>query len=129
MSQHSVYSIIEGMGKKSRDKGKRGERQISRKLTRLSGIEARRGVQYKGTPDSPDVIWIDGLHIESKYDSMTAGKTLYKAVAQAKEDAGENDVPVVITRRNREKWLVVFELDDLIDLGKILCNQLDLEGG
>ena len=39
----------------SREKGKRGERELAAKL-REHGYDCRRGVQYQGGPDSPDVI-------------------------------------------------------------------------
>jgi len=43
----------------SREKGKRGERQWRDEL-RANGYAARRGQQFSGSPDSPDVI-CDGL--------------------------------------------------------------------
>ena len=38
------------MARKSRDKGASGERELARKLSRLLGVEARRGYQYRGGP-------------------------------------------------------------------------------
>ena len=49
------------MGKKSRDKGKAGERELASKL-REYGYDARRGVQFHGGPDSPDVVGLPGIH-------------------------------------------------------------------
>ena len=40
------------MGKTSREKGKRGEREVAG-LLRSYGYDARRGVQYHGGEDSP----------------------------------------------------------------------------
>ena len=48
----------------SRDKGKRGERMAAKKF-REHGFDTRRGVQYQGGPDSPDVVGPEGLHIEA----------------------------------------------------------------
>jgi len=54
------------MGKKSIEKGKRGEREFSGFLA-SHGVNARRGRQYKGTPDSPDIISdLDEFHFEVK---------------------------------------------------------------
>ncbi len=47
------------MGKKEREKGKRGEREFAA-LAREHGFSAARGVQYSGRNNSPDVV-IDEL--------------------------------------------------------------------
>jgi hypothetical protein len=44
------------MGRMSRQKGKRGEREAAAELGQLLGVDARRGVQYQGGPESPDVV-------------------------------------------------------------------------
>jgi len=55
------------MGRKSRNKGASGERELARELSRLLGIEARRGCQFHGGPGSPDVVAdIPDVHIECK---------------------------------------------------------------
>ena len=49
----------------SRNKGKSGELELAHELERLWGVSARRGQQFSGSPDSPDVVTgIPGLHIE-----------------------------------------------------------------
>ena len=98
------------MGRFSRNKGKVGERELAHELTRVLGVAARRGVQFRGSPDSPDVIAdIPGIHIECK---RTERFRLYEALEQAVEDAGAN-IPVVLHRQNRQPWVVVIRLDDL----------------
>lgn len=99
------------MGKASRDKGKRGEREVA-SLLRSYGYEARRGVQYQGGTDSPDVVGLPGIHIEVK---RTERFDLYGALSQSKGDAG-SDKPVVIHRRNNCEWVVVQPLEDWIEL-------------
>ena len=51
----------------SREKGKRGERQWRDEL-RAHGFQARRGQQFSGSPDSPDVVCeeLAWLHFEVK---------------------------------------------------------------
>lgn len=102
------------MGRKSREKGKRGEREIA-SLLREHGFEARRGVQYQGGPDSPDVLGLPGIHIEVK---RTERLNLYDAMSQAKADAGADEMPVVIHRRNNCEWVVIQPLNDWINLYK-----------
>jgi len=127
------------MGRKSREKGASGERELARELSRLFGVEARRGCQYHGgpgryerrrvgatapgreetgtkttdvlmNPGEPDVVAdIPDVHIECK---RTERLRLYEALEQAIADAGEK-VPVVVHRQNRRPWVAIVRLDDL----------------
>ena len=108
------------MGSMSRSKGKRGERELAAELRRLFGVEARRGVQYHGGSDSPDVVVdLPGIHVEVK---RTERLSLYPAMRQAAVDAGADKVPVVCHRQNREEWLAVVRLDDLPKLAALLTD-------
>jgi Holliday junction resolvase len=99
------------MGRFSKDKGKRGERELAGELTRVLGITARRGVQFQGSPDSPDVITnLPDIHIECK---RTERFQLYKALEQAIADAGGKKIPVVCHRQNNQPWVVAIRLNDL----------------
>ena len=95
----------------SRSKGARGERQWAKFLRESLGCsEARRGQQFAGGPDSPDVVGgIPETHAEVKH---TERLQLYSAMAQAIEDAG-TAVPYVASRRNRGEWLVTLRASDL----------------
>jgi len=88
------------MGRFSKNKGKRGERELATELTRVLGVTARRGVQFQGSPDSPDVTTnIPNLHIECK---RTERFNLYAAMEQAVADGGETKIPVVCHRQNNQ---------------------------
>ena len=102
------------MGKFSREKGKRGERELAA-LLRHEGFEARRGQQYSGGGDSPDVICGDlpGLHFEVK---RTESLQLWKALEQAKYDASENKIPVIAHRRNHSEWIFIIPQDAFFQL-------------
>ena len=105
-------------GRFSRNKGKRGERELATELARVLGIEARRGVQFQGGPDSPDVMTsIPNVHFEGK---RTERFRLYEALEQAVGDAGAEKIPVVCHRQNKKPWVVVLRLDDLPRLATIL---------
>lgn len=96
-------------------KGKAGEREV-RDLLRLHGFEARRGQQFAGGGDSPDVVHdIPGLHIEVK---RTERFDLYGAMEQATEDVREGSAPAVFHRRNRKPWVVVLKAGDFLHLMK-----------
>ena len=98
----------------SRQKGKVGELELARYL-KDKGLSARRGQQYSGSPDSPDVIcedWKD-IHIEVKRVEQL---NIEKALQQSTKDSGIDEKPIVVHRKNREKWKVTMWLDDFIDL-------------
>lgn len=97
----------------SRAKGARGERELAHALQRTLGIEARRGQQFSGSTDSPDVVHsIPHVHIECK---RVEALNLKNAMEQAIADAGDK-VPVVMHRKNNQPWLVTVRLDDLLRL-------------
>lgn len=98
----------------SRDKGKRGERELAKELQKY-GYEARRGVQYQGGSDSPDVVCpqLEAFHIEVK---RTERFQLYPALQQAHADAKNSQIPLVAHRKNRQPWVVCLTLDDFMAL-------------
>jgi hypothetical protein len=111
------------MGRAAREKGKRGEREAAAELGTLLGVDARRGVQYQGGPDSPDVV-IDGvaIHVEAK---RTEKLTLWPAVDQARADAPTGKVPLVWHRPNRRGSVVIVETARLLELARELVRAAD----
>lgn len=97
----------------SKAKGKRAELEIAA-LLREYGFDARRGVQYHGGEDSPDVLGLPGVHIEVKHVEKL---NINEAMAQADRDCGEN-MPAVFHRRNRTPWFVTLHFDDFMNLYK-----------
>lgn len=90
------------MGKASREKGKRGEREFAQALVG-QGHPARRGVQYSGGPDSPDVVCesLPGIHWEVKRTATTAltqPATVLAWEMQATDDAPPGKLPVIAHR-------------------------------
>jgi Holliday junction resolvase len=108
------------VGRMSRNKGKSGERECA-ELLRAHGFQARRGVQYQGGPDAPDVVHdIEGVHIEVKRTERFA---LYPALEQAKQDRRAGDVPVVFHRMNGRPWVVCLEAEDFLTLMRALYRR------
>jgi len=104
-------------GKRSRDKGKRGEREAAKAIVEHLEIDARRGQQFAGGGDSPDVvIGLPGVHVEVK---RTETLSVYKAMEQARDDA-DGKVPLVLHRRNKREWLAIVPLADLMALAVAL---------
>ena len=96
----------------SRQKGKRGERQWRDEL-RANGYAARRGQQFSGSPDSPDVVCeeLAWLHFEVK---AVERLNIEDAMDQARRDAGAK-TPVVAHRRSFRRWLVTMEAETFFE--------------
>jgi hypothetical protein len=88
----------------SRQKGKRGERQWRDEL-RANGYAARRGQQFCGSPDSPDVVCdeLRWIHFEVK---AVEKLNIQDAMDQASRDCGQGKIPIVAHKRNFREWLV-----------------------
>lgn len=95
----------------SRAKGARGEREAASAWAEVMGGEARRGQQFHGGKDSPDVVhsFGDTIHLEVK---RVERGSLYDWVAQAELDCG-GKIPLVLHRRNNKPWIALLRLDDV----------------
>lgn len=102
------------MGKASREKGKRGERELAN-LLKEYGFDARRGQQFCGKSGDADVIGLPGVHIECK---RVERLNISEAMSQSKRDSRDGEIPAVFHRRNNEPWLVTIGIDDFIRLYK-----------
>jgi hypothetical protein len=106
-TEFSIRPVVMVMN--SCQKGKRGERAWRDELV-AHGYDARRGRQFSGSPDSPDVIChqLSGFHFEVK---AVERLNVNEAMAQAIDDAGDK-IPVVAHKRNRSEWLVTMRASD-----------------
>lgn len=101
-------------GSHSRNKGARGELEWAAQCRAEGWESARRGCQYSGGPDSPDVTCKElPFHFESK---RTEKLSLYPAMQQAEADAPDGIPPVVVHRRNHHEWLVIMRAEDWFEL-------------
>ena len=107
----------------SRNKGKVGEREFA-SLLREHGFDARRGQQFAGGTDSPDVVStaLDWLHIEVKRVQQL---NLAEACAQAKRDAGGKPW-IVAHRKNRGPWFITLDSDALYEVLRQSLTRFDL---
>lgn len=94
----------------SRNKGATGERELA-KVLRGYGYNCRRGQQYCGANGDADVVGLPGLHIECK---RVERLNLDDAMAQAKADARDEEIPVVMHRKNNGEWRVTIPLKDFV---------------
>ena len=99
--------------KNSRAKGCRGEREFAA-LLKSYGLEARRGQQFSGGGDSPDVVHnLTDVHFEVK--RVQAGNP-YEWLEQACRDCKQGAIPVVAHRRNRKNWMAIIPMEAMLDL-------------
>lgn len=99
----------------SREKGKRGELEFVDFL-KERGIAARRGQQFAGGTDSPDVIAkgpLASVHIEVK---RKESGSLYDWLDQACTDACILKTPVVAHKKNNKRWVAILDMRDFVTL-------------
>lgn len=109
----------------SKNKGKKGELEVANYLKK-KGLNARRTQQYSGTEGTSDIVceeWPD-IHIEVKRNETL---NIEKAMQQSINDSKENEIPIVIHRKNREKWKVTMTFDDFIDMQNELNHKTYME--
>ena len=101
-------------GKRSRDKGKRGEREVA-KIFQEAGFTAKRAVQYNGRPGTAaDVVGVPGMHLEVKFVEKERIREWYRQAERDATASPDKETPVVVHRKIREPWLVTLSLDDFI---------------
>ncbi len=102
----------------SGEKGKRGERMFAAFLKK-AGWSARRGRQYSGGDDSPDVVHnvrTSGnakIHFEVKFVEQFE---IRKAMKQAHDDCGGNGIPVVAWKKKRKEWVAILPMKDFLNI-------------
>jgi hypothetical protein len=101
----------------SRSKGKRGELEAAAEV-RKYGYSSRRGQQFSGSGDSPDVIHsVPGIHLEVKRCEKFR---IWVAIDQANEDCPVDKKPVVMHRKNNREWLAIQSFRNFMETQKEL---------
>lgn len=103
------------MGKPSRDKGKRGEREAAKAL-RDTGLFPHAQRSYHQSRDGGDEADLENtgpLWVEVKRQKRP---NIHAALAQAIEESeGTGRFPCVLSRREREPWNITMRLEDLAE--------------
>ena len=97
----------------SRAKGAAAEREVAEILRNNGYTDARRGQQFAGGPDSPDVVGIPGFHLEVK---RVENFSLYPAMNQAERDSHPCEIPVVVHRRSKRRWVAIVDFEKFLNL-------------
>lgn len=115
------------IGKSSRARGKRAEREAANKITeffqKFGGelsevVQPRRSVQYSGRQaegTAPDIIGTPGVSCEIKHVERI---NLRNALTQSIESAMPNTIPVVLSKKSRctPNWIAVMQMDDWLEM-------------
>jgi hypothetical protein len=99
-------------GKRSRGKGKRGERLACAAIKeQFPTLNPRRSVQFKGTTDSCDVEIPEASDwfVEVKFVERL---NVWEAIERAVVEAGDK-LPILMHKKTRSDWLVTVRLSDL----------------
>lgn len=100
----------------SRQKGKRGELAFRDLLRERGYADARRGQQFAGGPDSPDVVGgPKGFHFEVKFRETHQP---WEAMEQAVHERRDCNTPVLAMKKNGKPWLIVLREEDFFRLVK-----------
>jgi len=107
-------------GKHSRDKGRRWEQEVARRLREVfPDIEIRRGQQGDGAHHADVVCPL--IHVEAKAGSAW---TYESALQQAIRDADARKWPVVMAKRDRGMPVALMPLDDFLELLTVLWREV-----
>ena len=111
------------MGKASRDKGKRGEREARKEVqNRWNCPGCVRSAQVSGIYASDLLGGPDGLHLEVKRFRRVVS---YDWLLQAQRDAKDNDIPVVLARQDGGDWTVTVRMEDSVEFARRLLGHLE----
>lgn len=99
-------------GRKSRNKGRRGEQELVR-FFRERGYELQRVPNSGGLDIKGDLLGLEGFHLEAKRQEKI---NLLSWCYQAESESPTGDKPLVIFRKSNDIWRVVIRLEDFIDM-------------
>lgn len=102
----------------SKQKGKRGELEVVN-ILKKHGFNARRSAQYCGnTGEAADITSDLPYHIEVKHqETLQIDKWWEQATHDAQESGRD---PILVFRKNNQKWRVVMDLEKFLELQKIV---------
>lgn len=117
------------MGRYQREKGKRWEREVARRMRELFPGDAERihrSRQARTGRDGADVAGLPhGLWPECKVGKRPSPRA---ALQQAEDDAPDGAIPLAIVKDDRERPFVVLRLDDFERLIAIVSDRSRNEG-
>lgn len=107
----------------AKQKGNRCEREFA-SILKDNGFEARRGMQFSGSPDSPDVVCEQlPIHWEVKAEQACTSSRLLAAIEQVTRDAPAGKFRCVAHKkdgrgRKQPVWLITLPCQDFMEILK-----------
>lgn len=99
------------MGKKEREKGRRGE-YLLRDFLNSHGFNTTRGMVFY---HESDLKGLTGIHIEVKFvEALNVRKALAQAIDEAEKK--KDGMPTVFWKKSRQPWVTVMLTEDWIKL-------------
>ena len=110
------------IGKSNKRKGKVFERECS-KMIRARDFDCRRGQQFRGSKDSPDIVSdsLNEFHFECKFKQNL---NLWDALEKCLEEA-PGKMPTIIWKRDRKIPLVIMDFHDWMDIVQYAKGKVD----
>lgn len=103
------------MSRAQREKGKRFEREMVRRMRDVLGLgedEVKRGLQFRDGGEVADVV-MPRFHLEAKHDNSVS---VWSALRQAVKDAKPGLWRLVVMKHDRQPEIVAMPLEDFEEL-------------
>ena len=109
-------------GKKSRDKGKRGEREARDQCRKYWNAEqCIRSAQASGSHDADLLDALPLSHVEVKRHARIVSADFMK---QAESSSRELEMPVVLSKEDKHEWLCTFRMRDSVRFVQSVVDQI-----
>jgi len=99
----------------SNKKGKVGEREVANIFKDYGFDGARRSQQYAGINHDADVVGLPNMHVEVKRVEQL---NIDNAMKQVFEDKRDEELGMVVHRKNRKDWKVTMDLGEWMEIYK-----------
>jgi len=99
-----------------------GELEVANIFKDYGFDDARRSQQYAGINHDADVVGLPNMHVEVK---RVERLNIDKAVEQMQRDKRDEELGMVVHRKNRKDWKVTMDLDEWMEVYKRYLITLD----
>jgi len=115
------------IGKASRQKGARGEREVCNTLKKAFNEDFRRGYQRRVQADEPDIVGPEWFKFWAECKNMKA-PNIFKAYHQARNDS-DGRPPLVFTKKTNDPagWLVSMDMPTFLSMLTWMKDQYENE--
>ncbi len=102
------------MSKQQRDKGKRGEQMAVQELRQVFPSARRKVTNHAGVENGVD------LELTGIFRVQVKNHKRYVPMNAIEEIADTTGIPLLVSKAERQRWLAVLPLDDLLKILKLV---------